>query len=166
MYEGAEETVPHLIPETPRGRTPGIQPPPKTPVHLWIVGVLALLWNAFGAFDFTATQIQLDGYMKQFTPAQLDYFYGFPLWVTIAWALGVWGAFLGSVLLLFRCRWAVHLFGASLVGLAVSSVYNFGLSNGIEIMGTVGVVITLVIWVIAILLLYYSMRQVKRGVLT
>jgi hypothetical protein len=33
-------------------------------------------------------------------------------------------------------------------------------------MGTVGVVMTLVIWVIAILLLYYSMRQVKRGVLT
>ena len=31
----------------------------KTPVHLWIVGILALLWNAVDAFDFLATQIKL-----------------------------------------------------------------------------------------------------------
>ncbi|MBZ0113875.1 MAG: hypothetical protein K8J08_15540, partial [Thermoanaerobaculia bacterium] len=88
MYEGAEETVPHLIVETGKGRTSGA-PRRKTPVHLWIVGVLALLWNAVGAFDFTATQVQLESYMEQFSEAQLEYFYGFPWWVTIAWAVAV-----------------------------------------------------------------------------
>jgi hypothetical protein len=26
-----------------------------TPWHLWLVGVLALLWNSFGAFDYVMT---------------------------------------------------------------------------------------------------------------
>ena len=52
----------------------------RTPVHLWIVGVLALLWNLMGAFDYLATQLQLESYMSQFTEEQLAYFYGFPSW--------------------------------------------------------------------------------------
>jgi len=28
---------------------------PATPWHLWLVGGLLALWNAFGSFDFTAT---------------------------------------------------------------------------------------------------------------
>ncbi|MCP4895894.1 MAG: hypothetical protein GY906_02880, partial [bacterium] len=35
-----------------------------TPIHLWIVGVLALLWNAMGAFDYLATQLKLEFYMS------------------------------------------------------------------------------------------------------
>ena len=27
----------------------------KAPVHLWIVGILAVLWNAIGCFDYYAT---------------------------------------------------------------------------------------------------------------
>ena len=28
-----------------------------TPMHLWIVGILSLLWNAFGACDYTMTEM-------------------------------------------------------------------------------------------------------------
>jgi len=63
----------------------------RTPVHLWVVGVLALLWNAMGAFDYLATQFKLEFYVKQFTPEQLSYFYGFPAWAVAGWAFGVWG---------------------------------------------------------------------------
>jgi hypothetical protein len=40
------------------------------------------------------------------------------------WALGVWGALAGSMLLLLRSRRAVTAFAASLVGLAVSTGYQ------------------------------------------
>ena len=43
----------------------------KAPVHLWIVGGLSLLWNAFGAFDYLMTQLQVEAYMSQFTEEQL-----------------------------------------------------------------------------------------------
>jgi len=137
----------------------------KTPVHLWIVGLLALLWNAIGAFDYSATEMRLDFYMAQFTQEQLDYFYGFPAWVIAAWAIAVWGSLLASLGLLLRKRWAVGLFGIAVLGLAVTTLYNAVLSNGFEIMGSGAAGFTVVIWVIALLLLLYSSRMAKRGVL-
>ena len=137
----------------------------KTPVHLWIIGVVSLLWNAMGAFDYLATKLRLDFYMSQFTPEQYEYFLAFPAWMVIAWAFGVWGSFFGSLSLLLRKSWAVWLFGASIAGLAVSTLYNFVLSNGAEIMGSQGMIFTGVIWVIALLLFFYARAMDKRGVL-
>jgi len=138
----------------------------KTPVHLWIVGVLALLWNAMGAFDYLATKLQLDFYMSQFTEQQLEYFYGFPKLMTACWAFGVWGAVAGSVGLLLRKKWAVWAFVVSCAGMVCTTIYNFGITNGAEIMGSGAVIFSVVIWAIALFLLWYSWSQVKKGVLT
>lgn len=138
----------------------------KTPLHLWIVGILALLWNFVGAFDYLATQLKLESYMSQFTQAQLDYFYAFPKWAVSGWAIGVWGSVLGTIFLLMRRRWAVWAFGASLVGLVVTTIYNFVLTNGAEVMGGGGTMFSIVIWVVAIFLFVYSRNQAKAGVLS
>jgi hypothetical protein len=143
----------------------------RTPVHLWIVGVVALLWNSIGAWDYTATQLQYEPYMSAFTEKQLAYFYGFPAWVVAFWAFGVWGAMAGSVGLLLRKRWAVWAFGLSLVGLAVTTVYNYVLTDGLEIMaetmGTgVAMGMNVLIWGIAIVLFLYARAQAAKGVLT
>lgn len=37
------------------------------PRHLRVVGGLSLLWNAFGAFDYLMTQLQVAAYMGQFS---------------------------------------------------------------------------------------------------
>jgi len=139
--------------------------PVKTPMHLWVVGLVSLLWNAMGAFDYSATELRLEFYMSQFTQEQLDYFYGFPAWVIAAWAIAVWTSLLGSVGLLMRRRWAVTMFGIAIAGLAVTTLYNAVLSNGFEIMGDGAVVFTAIIWVIAVLLLLYAIRMAGRGVL-
>jgi hypothetical protein len=39
----------------------------RTPVHLWVIGVVALLWSLVGAFDYLATQLRLEFYVGQFT---------------------------------------------------------------------------------------------------
>src|SRR3546814_13177448 len=85
----------------------------KTPVHLWAVGVLSLLWNAVGAFDYMMTKLGNADYLSAFTPEQIAYFQGFPLWANIGWAFGVWGSVLGSILLLARSRHAVTAFARS-----------------------------------------------------
>lgn len=137
----------------------------RTPVHLWIIGVLALLWNGMGAFDYLATELRLDFYMGQFSPEQLDYVYAIPAWVVAAWAIAVWSALLASVGLLFRRSWAVWLFGLSILGMAVTTLHNFVLTDGAAVMGSGAVVFTAVIWVVAILLLLYSRRLASKGVL-
>ena len=58
------------------------------------------------------------------------------------------------------------MFGASLLGLAVSTLYNFVLSNGAEVMGEPAVMFTAVIWVIGLFLFFYAQAMAKRRVLT
>lgn len=104
--------------------------------------------------------------MSQFTQEQLDYFYGFPKWAVSGWAFAVWGSVVGTIFLLLRRRWAVWAFGVSLFGLSVTTLYNFVLTNGAEVMGAGGSVFTIVIWVVAIFLYAYSRNLVRTGVLT
>ena len=138
----------------------------NTPIHLWIIGVLALVWNSGGAFDYAATQLRIESYMNQFTSEQLDYFYGFPVWMDAAWAIAVWSSVLGALALLFRKSWAVHLFALAIAGLLVSSFYNFALANGAELMGDGAVIFTVVIWVAAIFLFLYARAMNNRRVLS
>lgn len=137
-----------------------------TPWHLWLVGVLTLLWNCIGAFDYVMTKTHNASYMSTFTPEQLIHFYGFPMWVVATWAMSVWGGVLGSVLLLLRKRWAVPVFGISLVTMMLTSFHNFALTDGVAKMGGAGgLVFSAVIFVIAVALLVYARRLARIGVL-
>jgi hypothetical protein len=137
----------------------------KAPLHFWIVSVLSLLWNAIGAFDYSATQLRLESYMSAFTPEQLEYFYSFPAWAVACWAIGVWGALLGSFALLLRQRWAVWAFGASILGMVLTTIYNFGLTDGIRLMGPGAIAFSAVIWAVALFLFFYARAMAKRAVL-
>lgn len=140
-------------------------PRAPTPRHLWIVGAMALLWNAVGAFDYLATQLHLEGYMSQFTAEQLAFFEAIPAWAVAAWAIAVWGALFGSVALLLRRRIAYTLFLVSLAAMLVSTLNTFILSDGAAVMGGGGVVFSGLIVAIGVLLLWYSKIMVERGVL-
>ena len=137
----------------------------RVPRHLWIVGAVTMLWNAVGAFDYSATQFRIESYMSQFSAEQLAYFYGFPSWAVAAWAIAVWSSLLGSLCLLLRKAWAVWLFGIALAGMAVTAFYNFVLTDGMAMMGAGGAIFTAVIWLIAISLFFYARAMAKRGVL-
>jgi hypothetical protein len=138
----------------------------STPRHLWIVGVLAVLWNSGGAFDYLMTETRNASYLSAFSAEQLAYFAGLPKWVIATWALGVWGGVLGSLLLLLRRRLAVATFGVSLAGAAATFLHNYGLSEGFKIMGGLGgVAFSAVILLAGVALLVYSRSLARSGVL-
>ena len=139
--------------------------PARAPRHLRIVGVVTLLWNGVGAFDYLMTQTKNEAYMSAFTPEQLDYFYGFPAWVVAAWALAVWGGVLGSLLLLLRKKLAVPVFLVSLVSMVATTIYNFVLTDGMAVMGGEGAAFSAVIFVVALGLWLYARAMRGRGVL-
>jgi hypothetical protein len=138
----------------------------RTPWHLWVIGAIALLWNAIGAFDYVMTQTKNAAYMAGFPPEQLAFFYAFPAWVVAAWAIAVWGGVLGAVLLLLRRGLAVWVFLISLVALVVTTFRNYVLANGLQVFAdTASHVFTVVIIVIALGLLLYARAMRQRGVL-
>lgn len=138
---------------------------PKTPWHIWVVGIVTALWNSMGALDFTMTMSKNEVWMSSFTEKQLDFFYGFPSWLIFFWAIAVWASLLGSVLLLFRSKLALPVLAASFVSMVIVSVHNFGLSNGLEVMGVGGAIFSGVIFLIALLLVWYAKSMTAKGVL-
>lgn len=137
-----------------------------TPWHLWLVGLLSLAWNGYGAFDYIQTNTRGEAYMRAsgFGDAAVAYFFGMPTWMYVPWTMGVWGAVLGSLLLLVRSRWAVHAFAISLIGAFVSAIYTYFIGNGLQALGPVAHV-QLVILAVAALLLWYASAMAKKGVL-
>ena len=138
----------------------------NAPWHLWLVGVLALLWNSVGAFDYVMTQSRNASYMRAFASKQLTYYADLPMWVVSTWALSVWGGVLGSALLLLRRRLAVPAFSVSLITFLVTSFHTYILADGFAILGGAGaLVFTAIIFVIAVGLLIYARLLTRRGVL-
>ena len=137
----------------------------KTPWHLWLVGVVGLLWSAIGAMDFVMTQMKNEAYMSAFTEEELTFFYGIPLWAVITWGIAVWGGVIGSAFLLMRKMLAVWFFFASLIGMLITATQNYFLSNGMEVMGDFGLIFTGIIFVTSLALYLYARSMGQKGLL-
>jgi len=136
------------------------------PWHLWVIGIVALLWSGIGAMDYVMTQTKNEAYMSLFTPEQLAFFYGIPAWAVATWAIAVWGGLLGAILLLLRRRHAVGVFLASLIAMVITAFQNYVLSNGMEIMGDgFSLGFTAAIFVVSLALLLYARTMHKRNIL-
>ena len=109
----------------------------KTPWHLWAVGAVSLLWNAYGGYDYTMSMTQGAAYLASagMTPDQIAYYEAMPVWMTAIWAVGVWGGVLGSLLLLLRNKLAFPVFAVSFGAFLFSLLYTYGLSDGGKVMG-------------------------------
>jgi hypothetical protein len=138
----------------------------RVPLHVWIVGFLGLIWNAIGAFDYVMTETHNAAYLAGLSPEMLEYIENFPAWAVAVWALAVWGGVVGSILLLLRKRAAVWVFGVSLVAMVLTTVYQYGLSKGLELMPGAGPkVFTAVIFVIALGLFLYTRALARKRIL-
>jgi hypothetical protein len=142
----------------------------RTPVHLWIVGILATLWNCIGVADYLMTRLRNDSYFESMMPGVSPAtFYAYvdamPLYAQIGWGLGVWAGIAGSLLLLIRSKYAYHAFALSMLGII------FGIGYQIFIApppGTGAAMEKVIPWLVIIFgaaLLYYSWKQRAKGVL-
>lgn len=143
----------------------------RTPVHLWIVGILSLLWSCFGAYDYTMTRMRNTDYIASAMPGvdpntALAWVDSMPLYAQIGWGLGVWLALLGAVLLLMRNRWAVWSYGLSMVGAIMSLGYQIALAPPLPgAQGAMYRVMPYVIIAVSMFLFWYAWTEEKKGVL-
>jgi len=142
--------------------------PVKTPWHLWLVGLIALLFNAIGVFDFVMSMAQGAKYQASagMTPDQIAHYQQMPSWMTAVWAVGVFGAFGASILLLLRRRQALFTFVLSLAAFLVSLLYTYVLTNGGAVMGPQMAITSAVIAGLLVFFGWYSRLMTRRGVLS
>ncbi|MES2288944.1 MAG: hypothetical protein V4530_04340 [Pseudomonadota bacterium] len=139
----------------------------KAPWHLWAVGIVAVLFNAIGVFDFTMAMAQGAKYLESagMTPPQIAHYLGMPGWATVIWAIGVFAAFIASILLLMRRRLAYPVFVLSLAAFAVHLFYEYVLTNGGALMGQQMAIVSAVITALLVFFAWYSRMMTARGVL-
>jgi hypothetical protein len=146
----------------------------RTPWHLWAVGLGSLLWNAYGCYDYLMTNLRGEAYLREAaasmkwdaadTDAFIAYYNSMPAWMTAVWAVGVWGALAGSMLLLLRRKLAVPVFAASLIAFVLSVLSTFVLLDAPEAVRSTAV-IQAVIFVACLFFVWYAWTMAKRGVL-
>lgn len=126
----------------------------KTRPHwsFWLLGVLFLLWNLMGAMSFV---MQMNPeVVATFPEADQAMINGRPMWVTVGFALSVFGGALGCVLLLLKRAVALYVFLISLVGTLLAVGYSATLDLGYN---AVVFVLTLVLpLAISIFLIWYT----------
>ena len=143
----------------------------RTPIHLWIIGGLSLLWSCFGAYDYLMTRMRNTDYIASAMPgvdpqAALAWIDRFPLYAQLGWGLGVWMGLLGSVMLLVRSRWAVGAYALSLIGAVLGLGYQIVAAPPLE--GAHGPMMTVMPYVIILLalgLFVYARAMAKKGLL-
>ena len=137
----------------------------KAPTHLWVVGIVSLLWNGFGCFDYLMTVTHNETWLAEIPADAKAIIDAFPTWITALWAIGVWGALLGAVLLLMRNRQATTAFLVSLVAVLASYAYQATTSLPALMGGAAYWVMPAIIIVAAVGQWLYASKAAAAGVL-
>lgn len=135
---------------------------PKMPWHLWVVGVAALLWNAAGAYTIMMAQA---GKLADLTADEVAYYATQPFWFVVVTDIALLGAIAAAAALLLRHRLAVALFGISLAAIFVTDVYDLAAGSSRMLANMAAAIVTLLIFVLAVLELVYARAMRKRTVL-
>ena len=144
-----------------RTKTPG------RPWHLWVIGIIGLLWSSMGVVSFLLTQMKVEAVMSRFPPQQRQYFESFPMWVVAFWAINVFAGVIGCVVLLLKNKLACPLLLASVIATAVFNLGGLFLLGGMEVMReTDGLGFTVVPIFFSAFLAYYARAMSKKGVLS
>lgn len=139
----------------------------KAPWYHWPVAIVALVWTAMGAADYTLTQAGVEAYLSNFTPDQIDYYRSLPVWIDALWAIGVWAGLLGAILMFTRSRRAALVIGLSFLALASAALWMLIIAQPTlwQIAGGQAATIMIVVIIVTFCIYLYARQMHVEGVL-
>lgn len=138
----------------------------KAPWHLWLVGILALVFNAGAANDYLMLKFNNASYRAALSEAQLAHYDAYPVWMSAAWAMTVWFAVLGAIMLLLRKRIAAGCFALSSAAYLVALTYTYSIADPAPgVLSDAGNIFAAIMGAHLIALWLYSRRMFRIGVL-
>ena len=131
------------------------------PAWFRVAAVLALLWNAFGVFQYLSSVALFGDPMASLDPAHRAAAESVPAAIVGAFAIGTFAGLLGSLGLLLRKRWALPVLLVSLLGLLMLEGWIVFLSGHLEMFG--GIALPLTITIVAALLAWLAFHALAKG---
>jgi hypothetical protein len=124
-----------------------------------IIGILALLWNIMGLFQFIMAAFMqdtmLETYGETYTPQQMELFLNTPSWYYVVFGICTLTGVLGSIAVLLKKKIAVPLFFVSLVTVLVVQGYWMLDTQAIALLGTEAIIMPMLVIVTSIFLYFY-----------
>jgi hypothetical protein len=133
----------------------------KAPWHLWVVGILSLLWNGAGAFVIWSAQAG----RWRLSADEAAYYAAQPLWLVLSTDVALASAIGAAIGLLLRRQWAVWLFEVSLVLILVNNIYEIVAGTSRALVNQGAMIVTIVIAILAVAQLMYAAPMQRRDVL-
>ncbi|MBA6154447.1 hypothetical protein [Gelidibacter maritimus] len=128
----------------------------KPPVYFWIVGIIALLWNLFGVYNYVMQAFVTTEQRTQFSQAQHNLYDDLPIWYVSIFAIAVFAGLFAAISWLLRKRWAYTLFIISFLAVGAQQFYVLTEINPRDIF------LPLTSIVIAVFLVWFSKRAIAR----
>lgn len=90
----------------------------QRPIWLPVVGGLGIVWNAYGVYQFAGSFSQNKASLMAvgMTALQADVYLSLPAWISVVFAIGVFGGLIGSLALFFKKAIALPIFAVSFAG--------------------------------------------------
>lgn len=140
----------------------GVPSPAKAPRHLWVVGLLLVLWNGWGIAIAIAAQTAS---LPAPDPEVAAYFAEQPSWFVLFADIGPIAGVAGSVALLLQSRWAPMLFAVQLGVLTVANLFEIVIGTSPLLTNVESRVGSLVLLVVIFGEIVYARAMARRGVL-
>ena len=123
-----------------------LTPERKAPWHLWLVAIVALLWNGAGAYTIMMAQA---GRLYDLEPGEAAYYAAQPVWFVVLTDVALVASLAAALALLLRKRMAVWLFGLSLAAIVITNSYEVAAGTSRALLSRAALIVTVIIALIA-----------------
>lgn len=134
----------------------------RAPFHMWVVGLLLVLWNGWGVALAIAAQTAS---LPLVDPEIAAYFASQPSWLVLFADIGPIAGVAGAVALLLQSRWAPMLFVVQLGVIALANAYEVAAGTSLLLTSSESRVGSLVLAVMICGQIAYARVMARRGVL-
>src|SRR5688500_704787 len=133
------------------------------PKWYWGVAGFALLWMAFGCFNYVLLMTMSPAELAQLPPAQQEVIDTAPVWVNAAYAIAAWSGLGGAIGLLLRRAWARPLFVVSLLAVILQFGWIFTSTDQLAVEGPSAAAFPLVSLLLGVFFVMFADHAQKRG---
>ena len=132
----------------------------------WIISVIALIWNSFGANQYIQQAYNTESFKALYTQEQYEIIQSTPSWAIAAFAFAVFGGTVGCIFLLLRKKLAKIFFIISLVGIIIQMIYNVFIVKALQVYGPGAIIMPIMVIGVGLFLIWYSKLSISKGWLT
>ena len=135
----------------------------KPSILFWVIGIIALIWNAMGVNAYLQEAYNTDAYKAMHSEDQLELIDNLPAWYTAVFAIAVFVSVIACLLLLFKNKLAVPAFLIALIAVIIQTGYNVFINEGRELYGVMEYSMLVLIPMCSLFLYWYSKKALAKG---